>query len=182
MDKEDAMFVIFGTKIKTSETGHGQFFCPFCKTSRPYVQKESANYFTLYFLPLFKTNTPKIYIECQFCHNVFKTELLTMDAAKLQVSAMIADAEKEIKTGIPSHIIYHKMLAQKIPVNVAKSLSIALLGPNPKICKTCGSLYSGQILSCSNCGGELIYNQDLAFWEQKKAADQLYAQMVKDSQ
>ena len=172
------MFVIFGTKPKTRDIGSGTFFCPSCKTTRTYIQKETAQYFALYFIPLFKVDSPKIYVECQTCRSVFKPEILNADANRLRVSLMIADAEKEIRSGIPSHIIYHKMLAQNVPEHMAKPLSIAVLGPRPKICKACGSLFCEQISTCSNCGGELMMNQDPAFLEQKKAADLLYAQMV----
>jgi hypothetical protein len=171
------MFIIFGTRAKTRETGHGEFYCPSCKTTRHYIQKESANYFALYFIPLFKVDAPRVYIECQSCQNAFKAELLSMDTTRLKASAMITEAEKEIRGGTPSHIIYRKMLARGIPEDVAKSLSLALLGSSPKICKSCACLYYSQVSACSNCGGELVVNQDPAFWEQKKAADQVYARM-----
>jgi hypothetical protein len=174
------MFVIFGTRAKTRETGRGQFYCPSCKTTRLYIQKESAQYFALYFIPLFRVDSPKIYVECQACRNAFKPEVLHMDANRMQVSALLAGAEKEMRAGTPSHIIYHKLLAQKIPDNLAKPLSLAMLGPRPKICKSCASLYCQQVPSCTNCGGELVDNQDPAFWEQKKTADQLYVQVVQN--
>ena len=172
------MFVIFGTRNKTSDTGRGQFFCPSCKTTRLYIQKESAPYFALYFIPLFKVGSPNSYVECQSCRSVFKPEVLRMDAAWLQVSAVIADAEKEMRAGTPSHIIYRKMLAQKVPETGARPLSTALLGPRSKICKACGSLFCQQVPTCSNCGGELVENQDPGFLEEKRAADQFYGQMV----
>jgi len=172
------MFIIFGTKAKTRETGHGEFYCPSCKTTRHYLKKESANYFALYFIPLFRVEPPRVYIECEVCHTAYKPDLLLMDNRRLIVSTLLTDAEKEMKSGTPSNIIYHKLLARGIPDDVAQALSIALLGSAPKICKNCGSLFCSQVLSCSNCGGVLMENQDPVFWEQKKAADQLYRQTV----
>lgn len=172
------MFVIFGTKEKTKETGHGQFFCPSCKITRHYLQHESAPYFSLYFIPLFKLGSPKTYIECQSCHHLFAPDLLAVDPVKLPVSTLVLDMEKEMKAGTPSHIIYRKLLARNIPDHIAQSLSIAMLGSKPRLCKACGSLYCEQVVSCSNCGGELVDNLAPAFWDQKKAADQIYAQMV----
>jgi hypothetical protein len=177
--KEFTMFVIFGTKVKTSETGHGEFFCPSCKTTRHYLQKSTARYFALYFIPLFKVETPRVYIECQVCHRVYKPELLRVDADQLKVSTLISDAEKEVRAGTPSHIIYRKLLAQHIPEALARPLSIAILGPRPRVCKSCGSLFCEQVPTCTNCGGELVLQLDPAFLEEKKAADQLYSQMIR---
>ena len=171
------MFIVFGTRNKTRETAQGAFFCPVCKTTRHYIQKESASYFALYFIPLFKMGQPNVYIECQSCQRVFNPDILNVDSNHMKVLAVIADAEKEIKGGTPSHIIYRKMLAWNIPEEIAKPLSLALLGPRPKICKSCASLYCAGVSACSNCGGELVDNQDPVFWEQKHAADRFYNQM-----
>jgi len=171
------MFIVFGTRNKTRETAHGEFYCPGCKTTRHYLQKESASYFALYFIPLFKVGQANVYIECQSCQRVFNPDILSVDSTRMKVMAVITDAEKEMQGGTPSHIIYRKMLGWNIPEEMARPLSLALLGPRPKVCKSCASLYCAQVSTCSNCGGELVENLDPAFREQKNAADRFYSQL-----
>jgi hypothetical protein len=168
------MFVIMGTKERNKETGHGQFFCPSCKTTRHYIQYEAAQYFSLYFIPLFKLGAARTYIQCQYCHNMFSVDLLLANPAKLALSTLVGDMEKEVKTGTPSHIIYRKLLAKNVSEPTAKAVSIAILGLKPKICITCGSLYHEQVSVCANCGGDLVENRDAAFLEEKQVADRLY--------
>jgi hypothetical protein len=172
------MFVIFGTKEKHKEVGHGEFFCPACKTTRHYIQHESAPYFSLYFIPIVKLGSSKTYIQCQVCHNLFSSDLLTQDTRRLAVLALINDMDKEVKSGTPSHIIYRKLLGRGLPEATAKAISMTLLGNQPKVCKACGALYHERIDSCSNCGGVLVEQQDQDFWKEKQAAEQVYAQIT----
>ena len=171
------MFVIMGTKEKNKEIGHGQFFCPTCKTTRHYVQYESAPYFSLYFIPLFKLGSAKNYIQCQVCHNIFSSDLLSQNTRKLALLALITELQKEAISGTPSHVLYHKLLSKNVDGAVAKAISLAILGNYPKVCRTCAALFHERVTICTNCGGELVENRDAALLEQKEAADRLLENM-----
>lgn len=68
--------IIYGRKSREIEVASGQFHCPKCDDQRPYIHKQVARYFTLFFIPLFKINTLGEYVECQTCRRAFKPEIL----------------------------------------------------------------------------------------------------------
>jgi hypothetical protein len=68
--------IIYGHKSREIDIASGQFNCPKCDAQRPYVHKRVARYFTLFFIPLFKTKTLGEYVECQVCRRAFKPEIL----------------------------------------------------------------------------------------------------------
>lgn len=68
--------IIYGHKSREIEVSSGQFHCPKCDDQRPYIHKQVARYFTLFFIPLFKTKTLGEYVECQVCRRAFKPEIL----------------------------------------------------------------------------------------------------------
>ena len=68
--------IIYGHKSREVEVASGQFHCPKCDDQRPYIHKQVAQYFTLFFIPLFKIKTLGEYVECQVCRRAFKAESL----------------------------------------------------------------------------------------------------------
>lgn len=68
--------VIWGSKGKSKTIGTGTFYCPHCKSHQLFKHEEVSKYFTLYFIPLFKTEKLGEYIECQTCLKTFKPEVL----------------------------------------------------------------------------------------------------------
>lgn len=68
--------IIYGHKSREVEVASGQFHCPKCDDQRPYIHKQVAQYFTLFFIPLFKIKTLGEYVECQVCRRAFKPESL----------------------------------------------------------------------------------------------------------
>lgn len=70
--------VIWGSKGKSKTIGSGTFYCPNCKSHRLYKNEEVSRYFTLYFIPLFKTHKLGEYIVCQTCLKTYKPEVLQL--------------------------------------------------------------------------------------------------------
>ena len=68
--------IIYGHKSREVEVASGQFHCPKCDDQRPYIHKQVAQYFTLFFIPLLKIKTLGEYVECQVCGRAFKPESL----------------------------------------------------------------------------------------------------------
>lgn len=68
--------IIWGSKGKDKTIGTGTFYCPHCKSHQAFRHVELSRYFTLYFIPLFKTHKLGEYIECQSCLKTFKPEVM----------------------------------------------------------------------------------------------------------
>ena len=68
--------IIWGSKGKDKTIGTGTFYCPHCKSHQAFRHAELSRYFTLYFIPLFKTHKLGEYIECQSCLKTFKPEVM----------------------------------------------------------------------------------------------------------
>ncbi len=68
--------IIWGIRGKQKEVSHGTFFCPNCNQARPYKLKRAGNYFSLFFVPLFRIQKLGEYVECQVCHNRYDPKIL----------------------------------------------------------------------------------------------------------
>ncbi len=68
--------IIFGTRPRQHVIDRGKFFCPKCNEIRPYERKRLAHYFTLYFIPIFKTKNIGEVVECQVCKSQFDPRIL----------------------------------------------------------------------------------------------------------
>ena len=68
--------LIWGSKGKSKVVGRGFFYCPNCQRNSPYKYCELGKYFTLYFLPIFQTDTITEYVECEVCGMQFKPSVL----------------------------------------------------------------------------------------------------------
>lgn len=69
-------FFIFSVNDRESVLEEGEFDCPYCQTTRPYVYKEVRPYVSLYFLPLFPVGGGREFVQCQVCGNVFEPDVL----------------------------------------------------------------------------------------------------------
>jgi hypothetical protein len=87
--------IIYGHKSREVEIASGQFHCPKCDDQRPYIHKRVAQYFTLFFIPLFKIKTLGEYVECQVCRHAFKPESLGLAPSAGSVAETSAQAKGE---------------------------------------------------------------------------------------
>lgn len=76
--------IIWGSKGKEKTIGRGEFHCPACNASSPYLHRRVARYFTLYFIPICRTSILGEYIACQRCSNSFSVEILSLSAEQIQ--------------------------------------------------------------------------------------------------
>ncbi len=63
------IFFIWGSTVRTTEAGTGFFDCPRCQSRQPYRRLRNAMYFTLFFIPLFRTETLAEFVQCETCRN-----------------------------------------------------------------------------------------------------------------
>lgn len=71
--------IIWGSRTRNKKVGSGIFFCPRCNTQKSYAQFDVERWFTLYFIPLFRTETAGEYIECNSCAGTWSTDVLQID-------------------------------------------------------------------------------------------------------
>ncbi|MEP7288690.1 MAG: zinc-ribbon domain-containing protein [Chloroflexota bacterium] len=71
--------IIFGSRNRTVKKAAGEFFCPKCRAVRLYQLKKVAQYFTLYFIPIFPIKQLGEYVECEFCKTTYRPEVLNLN-------------------------------------------------------------------------------------------------------
>jgi hypothetical protein len=76
--------IIWGSTGRTTVAGQGDFHCPQCQHRAPYTHYLIQRYFTLYFIPLFPTNTVAEYVQCQGCGGNFDPRVLHLSAEEVQ--------------------------------------------------------------------------------------------------
>jgi hypothetical protein len=69
--------IIWGSKAKETKGKPGKFFCPGCLTETSYVPVKVSRYFTLYFVPLFPTETLAEHVRCGSCKGDFNKVVLS---------------------------------------------------------------------------------------------------------
>lgn len=105
--------IIWGSKSREVTESEGSFFCPECrKQEAPYQIKRADQYFTLYFIPIFKKKELGRFVECKFCKNKFKEEVLNYRPSSAYSSA--ADENEERQFHSASEMIQMQMTAASI--------------------------------------------------------------------
>ena len=61
----------FGVKDREKVVREGEFHCHRCDTTRPYLKKELGQWFTLFFLPIFRVSQKRNFLECGVCHRSY---------------------------------------------------------------------------------------------------------------
>ncbi len=148
--------IIWGSKGKTTEAGTGVFYCPRCQGKRQYIRKEVGKYFTLYFIPLFKTSMIGEYIECQTCLIPFETTVLNYDhSAADHAQKLLKAIQEEIEAGVPLQAIYNGLLREGADKETVNMIIAMATGGKMKLCKSCELVYAATLNFCSNCGKAL---------------------------
>jgi hypothetical protein len=75
--------IIWGSKAKQHTVGTGVFFCPNCRLDATYEHLRVSRYFTLYFIPLFRTSTLGEGIECKSCAAQFNLNVLQLNRQEI---------------------------------------------------------------------------------------------------
>ena len=147
--------IVWGTRGRQIELSAGQFHCPKCDVTRPYKQKRVAQYFTLFFIPLFQIKNLGEFVECQFCHQTYKPEVLSYKPPSPAERLLFA-VRKELETGTPIHMVQQKLMANGTEQATAQKLTDMATGGVQVKCPKCGFSYLGTIKLCTNCGSSLI--------------------------
>ena len=148
--------IIWGSKGRKKVVSKGQFYCPRCRTHRPYHNVRVSKHFTLYFIPLFETKHLGSFIECQFCFTPFDISVLGYgQEMQAKFNQVVTAIEDQINEGVPVNIIYSELLETGISEEAANNfLSVATKG-KLLVCEKCKLVYSGSLSFCSACGSQL---------------------------
>lgn len=92
------MFIIFGTRGRTSAASEGEFYCPDCRSRHPYTLQQVKRWFTLFFIPVIPMDKLGEYVECQTCKATYNERVLEMDPdrARAEFEAAFSVAAKRV--------------------------------------------------------------------------------------
>lgn len=152
--------IIWGSRGREIELSSGQFHCPKCDTTRQYKHKRVAKYFTLYFIPLFQTENLGEIVECQFCHQTYKPEVLSYEPPSPADKILLA-VRSELETGVPLHMVQQKLIAYGASQETANEIVEIATGGVQVKCSKCGFSYLGTVKLCANCGNRLALSQSM---------------------
>ncbi|MBI5957846.1 MAG: zinc-ribbon domain-containing protein [Chloroflexi bacterium] len=151
------LFIIFGTRVRHSVIGEGQFYCPKCQAKRAYKHKRASRYFTLYFVPLIPMGKMGEFIECQACGIAFETSVLQLKApvqprvTPANLAALINTLPTRLSTGTPVEYLVRDMTAAGLDRQAALDLITPHLTAGRKTCSTCGLSYAAAVSTCAEC-------------------------------
>jgi hypothetical protein len=76
--------IIWGSTGKEKTIASTQIYCPQCRNHAPASHVRVSRYFTLYFIPLFPTETLGEYVRCQQCQGQFNTNVLGLSREQIE--------------------------------------------------------------------------------------------------
>lgn len=154
--------LIWGSKGKTKTESTGEFFCPRCRQRRTYELKKIGKYFTLYFIPIVKTQDLAEYVECRFCRTPFDPEVLQQSRqieadqeVADQIARFVASAKETLSKGVPLDALITELQRNGLDREAAIRLVTMAAGDTLKKCPTCEMVYAGTLSFCSGCGVQL---------------------------
>lgn len=158
--------IIWGSKGKTKVAGRGTFFCPGCKSLQPYEHYVAGKYFTLYFIPLFKTKTLGEYVECKTCSMTFKPEVLeygqgrgiggSNSQAPSEVDQVLSNIRARLESGIPMQYVFQALKKEGLSEREAGYLLMEVTQNRMKQCPECEAIFIDTIRTCPACNRRLI--------------------------
>lgn len=78
--------IIWGSKAKEKEIATGAFYCPQCRQQSSYGHVRVSRYFTLYFIPLFPTETLGEAVLCKSCGSDFNLSVLSYTPEQIEAA------------------------------------------------------------------------------------------------
>ena len=145
--------IIFGSRPRMKTIGSGSFYCPRCQTTREYELKRARNYFTLYFVPIFPIGDAGEFVECQFCHMTFKSEVLNMKAPprKVDLATMLNSVKSDLEGGMSVEYVLRDLVAAGLDRDIALNVVKSAIGDQRRQCPKCGLSYAANVNTCSEC-------------------------------
>jgi transcription elongation factor Elf1 len=147
--------IILGTKGKRNVVGKGKFYCPKCKADRSYEHIKTGQYFSAFFIPLFKIKDGSEFIECKSCETPFEMSVLKMTREKVDFARFIEIAKKQIAAGIPVNEVRDNFISLGMELDAATKILHEITDGEIVLCRKCNLMYSSKLSFCSKCGSKL---------------------------
>jgi hypothetical protein len=146
--------IIWGSVGRETSIGTGTFHCPQCNGQQLYDHRRVARYFTLYFIPLFPTETLGEFISCQGCKTPFKPEILHYEPPT-ELQQMVDATDADLQSGTPVQMARRKLLNAGAAEATANEIITACTPDGQRNCRKCDLSFAMKVRRCSNCGGSL---------------------------
>ncbi|MBI9050924.1 MAG: zinc-ribbon domain-containing protein [Anaerolineaceae bacterium] len=118
-----------------------------------------GQYFSLYFIPLFRIKDLGQYVVCQHCEQSYKPEVLNMKVPVEQIltarDRLVLSIQKELQEGMPVHMMKRKLISQKMDEPTTEQYVSEALDGKTISCTECGFEYIAGVQRCLNCDREL---------------------------
>ncbi len=149
--------IIFGTRHKFKTIDRGEFYCPHCRTKRPYERKEARPYFALYFIPVFPIGHGSEVIECMTCGTLFAPDALNAapPQAPPDLAALINSIGRQLAGGTPVEFVVRALTGRGLDYDMARAIVERELGATRRTCPACNLTYAPGVETCTECGGAL---------------------------
>ncbi len=102
--------IIWGIRSREKALGRGTFFCPHCNQVRPYKLERAGNYFTLFFIPLFRIQKRGEFVECQVCRSRYDPHIL--DNNSQDTLQLVASTRYVLLHGTTPSAAHSQLMAQ----------------------------------------------------------------------
>jgi len=145
---------IFGLKDRQKEVSSGSFTCPHCGVPRPYKLIQAGRYFSLYFIPIFRTKDLGQYVHCQHCQHMYDLQVLTYKAPNPS-ERLTQEIRKELQSGMPLHMMVEKLIARQMDRTTADAYVHQAAENKTVTCSKCKFVYLLGVDRCLNCGSVL---------------------------
>jgi hypothetical protein len=120
---------------------------------------QRGQYFSLYFIPVFRIKDLGQAVVCQHCEQAFDPVVLTRKAPIEQTLSardrLILSIRKELEEGMPVHMMKRKLISQKMDEPSVDHYVGEALDGKVVTCKECGFEYIAGVERCLNCNREL---------------------------
>lgn len=149
--------IIWGSTSKEKTESEGEFNCPGCEAVRNYRLIKVSRYFTLYFIPLFATDTLGKYVKCNVCNKDYNESVLEYvpptEIEKVQHSVYL-----DLSAGMPIQMVTRKLQTQSWSEDDSRRIVHSVSGDSQKTCHPCQLSFFHEVSHCSGCGNELMAN------------------------
>jgi hypothetical protein len=145
--------IFVGSADIPSTVASGEFYCPRCRTTRPFTLKASRRYFTVYWLPIFPVSGRTRYVECGRCGAAFEESVLDLEPAT-EEERKLGEIYAGLRDGASVESV--RPLADGLGYSAAEVEEVltGMCTGRPKACP-CGLHYHPSATKCIGCGERL---------------------------
>jgi uncharacterized paraquat-inducible protein A len=111
-------------------------------------------YFTLFFLPLFKTGSTGQYVQCLGCGREYTTAALRV-RPPTQFASLVISVREDLDAGKPIQTVRKRLQNTGIPAERINEIIHQALGDTLGVCESCNLSYSATLARCPRCGNDL---------------------------